>query len=171
MGYGATKLSTILNVKTANPYYFGSGQLYFLQNLQHLKFALNYKWIVNSKLESNYGSKNLRRASQDVFFELWYLVNDPFPAGIQFNTNSSWIPSNTDFIEVPSDKSSEMKSSVSKFPLGFFFGFRTSRLKTQAISLYSMLGVVPGYYDESFDRIFFLATIGYSLSHLSKHKN
>jgi hypothetical protein len=168
IGYGSTNLSTNLNVNTLNLLIFNSGQLYFLQNLQHLKFALNYKWLYDAKLETPYGTKNLKKASQEIFFEVWYLLNDPFPTNVQFNTQFFWWPLNTDFIEVPSNTLAEMKNSVSKFPLGFFMGSKLFGLKTHSLSLTALFGVVPGYHNESFNRIYFSTTVGYNLSYMSK---
>jgi hypothetical protein len=168
IGYGSTKLSTNLNVNTLNLLIFNSGQLYFLQNLQHLKFALNYKWIYDSKIETPGGTKNLTKASQEIFFEVWYLLNDPFPTNVQFNTQFLWWPLNTDFIDVPSNTVAEMKNSVSKFPLGFFMGSKLFGLKTHSLSLTALFGVVPGYHNESFNRIYFSTTVGYNLSYMSK---
>lgn len=169
-GFSRNEISTFYSVRDIQNSPWFDGDLHFLQRMNSLKFGLSFKFIRNSFLNTPGGSRSYKSLRYDYFFDVHYLLNDPFPQTLYLNTNVSYGSQPGNFVALSGEMYNAVKNSASKFPFGFFFGSNFSSMHKHSINVAIVLGLLPGYHNETIDRLFFSGTIGYCFTRSLKKK-
>lgn len=165
IGMSQTEISTTLPLSIDESQYF-DGSLYFLQQIRYLRLGVSYKALRFEPHTVN-GKKRIKGGRVDYFFDLLYLLNDPFPKEIYLNTNILNSNNNPQqaFINMPSSFTQSTKTKANKFPFGFFISQNYTSMSKHGFNVAMIFGFLPGYHYDLVERIFFSGTIGYSFTH------